>query len=370
MKVVIVIDFTSGGVSVKNSKRKNHVVVVVFIIVLLIIIGSNHQRRTQDNYEVSTANTEDFFSLVDTTSIINSIINLPRHLWSMIWNPSELQMRFFLRDGFALADTIREQEIENLPRIGQIRNEAEELYMLTWQPAESSVRRSNLIHAQNSQGEIPQPRYINSDEPLVYIFNSHPAELVGAPGAGRYREGTTSIIEFSHMIANTFSDYRIPVLVEDRDVRNILSANAWSFAQSYQASRIFIEERIFQYPSLEFFFDIHRDAVPDEVAHTVINGVDYARVAFVIGLHNPEYEENLTMASKLHDMLEAVRPGISRGIILSSGWGRNGIYNQDVAPTLQLIEIGSYQSTVEAMVNTTEILANVLAEYILNYIDE
>jgi len=348
----------------KKESHRFYLIIAIFMMLILIING-------RVSVEEPSSENETYFSLESGQGIMTTIFNFPRYLRDMIFNPSESQLRFFLRDGFAFSGGRSDvEEVEEIVRIGQARDDSEEIYMLTWQPAESFVRRSNLIHDQDGGNEIPLARYINSDEPLVYIFNSHPAELIGAPGVGRYREGTTNILEFSHLMANIFASYSIPSLVEDRDVRDVLRANGWNFNASYQASRIFIEERIFQYPTLEFFFDVHRDAVPDEVARINIGGRYYARVVFVIGLDNPAgYNENLEMAMRLHELLEARRPGISRGIFPSYGNLRNGVYNQDIAPTLQLIEIGSYQSTLEEAINTTEILASVIAEYILTYVE-
>ena len=349
----------------EQMKGKYHQLVLlagIFIMVFLIIRGNDETIAAEAGIDEPRVTT--YFSMASGRDVVTTIFNFPRQLVNMLFRPSEAQMRFFLRDGFAFRNET-EQFVE---RIGQNpRDDADELYMLTWQPAAGFVRRDNLIH--QPVATIPPPRYINSDEPIVYLFNSHPHEMVGAPSLARYREGTVNILEFTHMLANVFADYRIPVLVEDRDVRDVLNRNGWHFNQSYAVSRMFVEERYHQYPSLQFFFDIHRDGIPDSVARTTINGHSYARIVFVIGLENPHYDENMAMALRLHDMLEARRPGISRGIFPSIGLDRHGVYNQDFSPKMQLIEIGSAQSTVDEMIRSTQILAEVLAEYILLYLE-
>lgn len=343
-------------------KKKYHQIglfIGIVIMSFLIINGSNQTEAAQQ-YE-----DENYFAMEQATDAFSTMLTFPRQLWNLMTNPIAEQLRVFLRSGF----TINTGLLEIVPRIGDDRNLEDEFYMLTWQPEQGFVRRENLIHEQNNDTPPPDARYINSNEPLVYIFNAHPSELIGAPSLSRYREGTTGIVEFSHMLANIFSTHRIPVLVEDRDVRDVIRENGWRFDDSYRAARIFLEERIHQYPSLQFFFDIHRDAVPDSVATVTIDGKDYARVMFVIGIDNPQFEENSEMALKLHEMLEERKPGISRGIFPSGGPRRNGWYNQDLSPKLQLVEIGSAQSTITEMTNATEILAEVIAEYILNYME-
>jgi len=367
--------------------RKDHyqfyLIIGTFIMLILIITSGGRQEEFDYNYlyayelkygvEVVAKNSA-YFSLETGHDVADTIFNFPQHLWNMIWNPNESQMRFFLRDGFAFSTTEGESSetemlVEEVVRIGQNRDDSEEIYMLTWQPAEGFVRRSHLIHGQDEEITIPRATYINSDEPLVYIFNSHPGEMIGGTFAD-LSIGEMNIACLSHEMALIFEEHGIPSLVEDRDVRDIMRTNGWNFAASYQASRIFIEERIYQYPTLQFFFDLHRDSIAWDLARIDIDGRPYARILFVIGADNPAgYAQNYQMARRLHDMLEEHRPGISRGIMTSSGSNRNGVYNQDVASTLQLIEIGAVETTVEEAMNTMEILGDVLAEYILTYVE-
>ena len=370
----------------KKDRRQFYLVIGIIIMVILIINGRSTDEelaynQLNDLYEFKlrygaevVARNSAYFSLETGRDVADTIFNFPRHLWNIIWGPTESQMRFFLRDGFGFSGAGNESgnqgdEVQAPERIGQRRDDSEEIYMLTWQPAEGFVRRSQLQHEQEEDGQVPRATYINSDEPLVYIFNSHPAEMIGGTFAD-LRIGEMNVIEFSHIMANIFEEHGIPSLVEDRDVRDVLRTNGWNFASSYRASRIFIEERIHQYPTLQFFFDLHRDGIAWDLARTDINGRPYARVLFVIGVDNPVgYTENYQMARRLHNMLEEQRPGISRGIFISGGSGRNGIYNQDIASTIQLIEIGTVETSVEEAMNTMEILADVLAEYILTYVE-
>ena len=361
------------------KKKINHRILLsigIVFLVVVIIIGrtSNDESVIQDEIspivEIDSENAL-YDDLAAELSIVGRILNLPRQLWRMITSPTETQMQLLMRDGFAFTGNPDEVEesVAEIPRIGQRRDDSEEIYMLTWQPAQGFVRQANLIHEHDEDGVTPRATYINSDEPLVYIFNSHPHEMIGSSFADVYI-GEMNIIEFSHMLANIFEEHGIPSLVEDRDVRDIMNPNGWGFAQSYQASRIFIEERISQYPSLQFFFDLHRDGIPRDLATITIDGNSYGRILFVIGGNNPAgYAENYQMARRLHEMLEEVKPGLSRGIHVHTGVRQNSIYNQDVASTMQLIEIGTVETTVEEAMNTMEILADVLAEYILNYID-
>ena len=48
----------------------------------------------------------------------------------------------------------------------------------------------------------------------------------------------------------------------------------------------------------------------------------------------------------------------------NGGVGYNGVYNQDFATTMILIEVGGEYNTYEEVKNSAEAVANVLSEYI------
>jgi len=201
-------------------------------------------------------------------------------------------------------------------------------------------------------------------EPIIYLFNAHPLEMIGSPLGNPY-VGEMSIIEITHILASHFESHDIPTLVEEQCIDEKLYRNNWEFYMSYYAARYFVLDVIERYPSLEFFLDLHRDGIPHEYATAEIDGQSYARILFVIGTDNPlGYAASYAVARELHYMLEAQKPGISRGVFTSGGSGRDGVYSQDISPMLQLIELGTYTSTVEEVSRTVEILAEVLAEFL------
>jgi len=200
--------------------------------------------------------------------------------------------------------------------------------------------------------------------PVVYIFNSHPLEMIGSTYDNLF-EGDMSIVELSHVLAGHLESRGIGTIVEERSVDERLNENDWGFYRSYYAARAFILDAKADHPSLEIFIDLHRDGIPHRYATASIAGVSYAQILFVIGAENPEgYDASYAVARQLHNSLEARRPGISRGIFFSSGSGRDGVYSQDLSPMIQLIELGTYSSTVDEVSRTIEVLAEVLAAYI------
>jgi len=201
-------------------------------------------------------------------------------------------------------------------------------------------------------------------EPTIYLFNAHPLEMIGSPFGNPY-VGEMSIIEVTHILAGYLESHGISTLVEEQCVDAKLHRNSWEFYMSYYAARYFVLDVIERYPSLDFFLDLHRDGIPHEYATAEIDGRSYARILFVIGTDNPiGYAASYAVARELHDMLEEQKPGISRGVFTSGGSGRDGVYSQDISPMLQLIELGTYTSTVEEVSRTVEVLAEVLAEFL------
>ena len=57
-------------------------------------------------------------------------------------------------------------------------------------------------------------------------------------------------------------------------------------------------------------------------------------------------------------------PTLTRGIINKGGEGSNGIYNQDLNPNIILIEIGAQENTIDEVLNTIDLLAPIIGEYI------
>jgi len=355
-------------------ERKHFYLLMGILIMLILVINRNstspevaeplngEDQASLQEYEIRygadvVAANAAYFSMESGSDIWQTIWNFPNQLWNMITNPSTEQMQYFLRDGLLIPP----ERISN--------DGADVVEMISWQREEDFVRSNQLIHETEDVEAIPAATYINSDAPLVYIFNAHPNEMIGSSFAD-LSVGEMNVIELSHVMAGILEDHGIPSLVEDRSVVTLLRENDWNFAASYRAARIFIEERINQYSSLQFFFDLHRDGIAHDLARIDIDGRPYARVLFVIGSDNPAgYEENYQMARVLHNMLEERRPGISRGISVQGGPYKNGVYNQDVSPTLQLFEIGTVETTVEEAMNTMEVFSEVLAEYILTYVD-
>ena len=63
-------------------------------------------------------------------------------------------------------------------------------------------------------------------------------------------------------------------------------------------------------------------------------------------------------------MIKEKYPNLTRGILTKGGKGVNGIYNQDLNSNMVLIEIGSNESTIDEVLNTIDLLAHIIGEYV------
>ena len=90
----------------------------------------------------------------------------------------------------------------------------------------------------------------------------------------------------------------------------------------------------------------------------MISGCD-----FIIGEANKNYEQNKKLAEELHQKLEELYPGLSKGILSKQQtMGSNGDYNQSISTKSLTIEIGGVYNTLTEEYRTTEALARAIAD--------
>ena len=200
-------------------------------------------------------------------------------------------------------------------------------------------------------------------KPLIYLYNTHQTE--------EYQ--TTKLLEFTikptvmisnYILEDIFNKNNLKTIVEERSIKEILNNNNWSYSRSYEASRILLEEAYKNNNSLEYFIDIHRDSLTHAKTHINIDGKDYAKILFVVGVENEYYEKNLKLIEKINIKLNEHYNGLSKGILKKGGEGVNGIYNQDFNENVILVEIGGYENTTTEVLNSSLAFAKCFMEAI------
>ena len=186
---------------------------------------------------------------------------------------------------------------------------------------------------------------------IIYLYNSHPTEEYKSSTIGEYYINPTVIMN-NYILEDIFNKRGYKTYVEERSVKDILNSNSWNYASSYKASRLLIEDVSINNPSIKYYIDIHRDSLDRSRTTITIDGKDYARIIFLLGLENPKYSENLEFMEKINNKIDNYYPGLSKGIYKKEGPGVNGVYNEDFSNRLILVEIGGYENTTTEVLNT------------------
>ncbi|MEC2439624.1 stage II sporulation protein P, partial [Bacillus cereus] len=147
------------------------------------------------------------------------------------------------------------------------------------------------------------------------------------------------------------------------DVGQKLISRGLNSNSSYKMSREIVQQAMAGNKDLQYFFDLHRDSARKNVTTKTIGDKSYAKLAFVVGKGNKNYEKNLQLATALHEAINKKYPGVSRGVIQKGFQTGNGIYNQDLSGQAILIEVGGVDNTVEELNRSIDALAKAFGEY-------
>ena len=140
-----------------------------------------------------------------------------------------------------------------------------------------------------------------------------------------------------------------------------------SYSGSYNHARSYIADYLKQYPSIALVLDIHRDSVEDSDGvqmrfTTQVDGQSAAQLMMVVGtdangLNHPNWSENMSLAVKLHALLEKNCPGICRPISF-----RSQRFNQDLSTGAMLVEVGSAGNTRAEALLAAQILGQAIVD--------
>lgn len=205
----------------------------------------------------------------------------------------------------------------------------------------------------------PNPTQIN--EPKVYIYNTHQLESYDNTD---YNDITPNVLMASYLLKEELNKAGIPTIVESSNITEYIKQNNLKYYQSYDASRYYVEKTLDDNKNLDLVIDLHRDAVEKNVSTVTINDKEYAKVLFVVGMEHNNYESNLNVANAINNIIKEKYPTLTRGIITKSGKNVNGIYNQDLNSNSILIECGGYKNSFSEVVNTINLLSQIIKEYL------
>ncbi len=188
-----------------------------------------------------------------------------------------------------------------------------------------------------------QPAQGEEEKRPVALFHTHSGESY-VPSDGRpHIEGNGGVTKVGEAMARRLRDENVPV-IHDRTSHDPQDAMA------YDRSRRTVAELLQKNPIA--LIDIHRDAVPAEEYEKWIDGEKVTKVQFVVGRQNPNMQASDAFARQVKAEVDQKYPGLVKGIFYGSGK-----YNQDMAPRLLLIEVGTHTMEREAAEKGAEIFA-------------
>ncbi len=272
--------------------------------------------------------------------------------------------------------------IKKRPDISDHRGE--QTYLVT----ESLFRESNMsydnFYVKNSTDlsldigrylRAPLPfEYEEMTEPQVLIVHTHATESYMDYDLGYYYESfyprdtddNYNVVRVGKAICDSLQQNGIA------SVHCVTHHDDPQYYGAYDNSAESINEYLSKYPSIKVVLDIHRDSITTDDNEKIkptftYNNKKAAQIMIMCGNDNngyydfPDWEQNLSLALKLHKNAETLYPGMTRPLYFG-----NFMYNMNLAPGSLLIEVGTDANTLEEAVNSGEMLGNVIAETLKN----
>lgn len=207
----------------------------------------------------------------------------------------------------------------------------------------------------------PKPEKKLSDDVLVAIYNTHTTEsYLPSQGVERTKGTPGGVYQVSQELKKALEEkYGIRTISSDK-VHDAVNFN-FSYGSSLETAR----ELVDQNKNLKVLIDLHRDGGYNDksVTTTKINGQDVAKIYLIMGtdgnLPYPNWQKNKAFAEKLNTKMNAMYPGLSRGV-------KQDIYryNQHLHDHAILIEVGGVDNTLDDVKRAADLFADVLASVV------
>jgi stage II sporulation protein P len=217
--------------------------------------------------------------------------------------------------------------------------------------------------------DSPAPSLTTGERKAVYIYFTHTREsylpyLKGVTDPNKAYHSKVNVTKVGDQLKTGLEKRGIGTTVDKTDVMANLNKKGLGFGRAYQESRPVVQAAMTGDRNLQYFIDIHRDGYRKDKTTIQIQGKSYAKLAFVIGGENANYEKNLALAKELHNLLDKkYGKGLSRGIVEKKGATTNGKFNQDLSQNALLIEFGGVDNTFEELNRSADALADVFSEF-------
>ncbi|MFT8322767.1 MAG: stage II sporulation protein P, partial [Bacillus sp. (in: firmicutes)] len=331
------------------------------------LVSNSIKMISADALSLSLSNEIALFSLSDTNkdvrkpSIVKGIVLMTSSIW-----PSDVRT-YLGREliGFSSFNTEiaiagKGTDITTLPIESQ-------------PPIEVLFKENDAIEKEQKETQQSNKESNHSISPeknsVVYIYHSHSWEafLPQLPGHNINQAASLdedkNVIQVGKQLQKELLERGIGAAHSTANVTEELKKKNWNYAHSYNYTREQIQEVTAKEKSIVYLIDIHRDSQTKKITTLNLNGKSFARLFFIVGKENKNYEHNLKLAKNLNEKLEQRLPGVSRGVFIKSKDEGNGVYNQDLSGNAMLLEFGGVENSQEELDNTIEVFSDVFSDY-------
>lgn len=181
--------------------------------------------------------------------------------------------------------------------------------------------------------------------PKVLIVHTHTSEAYSDSPNARNENQELSVVKVGEAISEALRKNGINT-IHDKTRNDYPSYNG-----SYKKCLQTVEANLQKYPSIEIVLDIHRDYIERDSVQlkptALCNEGKAAQIMFVVGtdsmgLHHPDWRENLSLAVKLQARIQNEHPNLCRSVNL-----RTERFNHHTTKGSMIIEVGSSGNTSE-----------------------
>lgn len=232
-------------------------------------------------------------------------------------------------------------------------------------PPESFFEAEKNKSLQNNNQTSETVQHTTGDKEVIFIYHTHNRESflpeLDTDKLSEAYHSTTNVTLVGQKLGEELENLGIGSVISTQDYWSKLETGKYYL--SYKYSLETVHATLQENKDIKYILDIHRDASNREKTTRKINGVNYGAVYFVIGEGNKNYQENKEFALEIHESLEKLYPGLSKGVVSKAKTnGTNGEYNQSVSPYSLTIEIGGVYNTLEEEYRTARALAEAIAD--------
>ncbi len=212
-------------------------------------------------------------------------------------------------------------------------------------------------------GEEPLPPVVRSNDPAppkgdeevdltpaVLVFHSHASENY-KPKDSHARGSSGDMVRVGEAFVAELSSLGVAA-IHDKSVHD-----QPRYSEAFLNSEKKANELLAANPGIQVVLDLHRDGLedkPDDYTKARANGVDVAKILFVVGDKDNEHlDENIKFAQAMSDLLEKEYPGVTRGVrVFKSD------YSGELHPNSIMVLVGDWRgNSLEEAVASARILA-------------